>query len=142
MTRYTGGSDSANTTSTFDRIPSTKSWTRILWKLDKIASYHAGWDGDGADPINPRLVSSVRVLLQQLRNQDFQSPDELSALSEGVIVLGWRSGPDYLEWEVSAPYKARAMFMSVGFPPQFENHSWSPIHAPHSSSVVEECMAA
>jgi hypothetical protein len=81
-------------------------WDRLSLELMRVASLGPNWDGEGAEPVTPKSVSTFAVLLALARNAAQQSMNlecpipTLFPSIDGGMILKWVRGPKELKCTV------------------------------------------
>ena len=91
---------------------------RIAWlqdalrQLDAIERLPSGWDSQGGDVPDPRIVDGARVLLLALAvAHDSLAKPEINPTPSGGVQFHWESGPRYFEIELVDHHSARFYFV-------------------------------
>jgi hypothetical protein len=81
---------------TFDR----EQWELCFDKLRQIRLYEHDWNDEGADPLNPDVLSLAVMVAKMLRGNLQPAPTQCIATEEGHIIFIWDEGAGYSEIEV------------------------------------------
>jgi hypothetical protein len=77
-----------------------KSW--LYGELDRLAALPPGWDREGADPMDPAIVTAARQLVAALPDDTLGTP-AVVPIADGNLQLEWNDGPRSLELEIADP---------------------------------------
>ena len=66
----------------------SEQWNMAFKKLNAIALYKPGWDGENANSIDPQLVEQVLIYLHMIKNANADPPPSMVyADHEGCIFV-------------------------------------------------------
>lgn len=68
-------------------------------RLDQLAALPADWDGHGAPPVDPAILTAVRDWGQAMPGWALAPAPAVVPLSSGTVQLEWHVGPRVLELE-------------------------------------------
>jgi len=124
---------------------STISWQIIFEKLTKLYSLRNNWDGEGAISPDYDSVGSADRYLRNMYQQDELAPTNISASTDGVIVIEFQYDDGYTEIEFCSPTKAEWMkvegenepeYGHLNINPNYVFASYSPTQTPYSALIT------
>lgn len=87
-------------------IPDDQAWRQLIEKLDGFRRLGPDWDGQGADPVDPALVSAAIRLALELARDQVVPADRVLAGFEGAVSFEWIDRAYSIEVEVIGPHEA------------------------------------
>lgn len=64
-------------------------WTKIDQRIETIATYERGWDGDDAAPISPATILTLKQLNSRLQALHAPAPSNVIAYDDGELEIQW-----------------------------------------------------
>lgn len=79
-------------------------WQQSKQRLIDIQKLDEGWDGEGAEKIDPEIIKTAKILFQQLSENSSDVPSRIIPTNDGAVVIEWRLDGFYTQAEIETPY--------------------------------------
>lgn len=80
-------------------------------QFDRLAAFGDNWDGYGAKPLNPKLLSTARTLLKSIADEP---PPKIVPLSGGGVQFEWNKGRRSFEIGIEDEYEFDYLKYEIG----------------------------
>ena len=102
-------------------IETATAWDAARDELLALAQLAIDWDGEGADPVKPGLISASLWLMEKAMEYDYPPPVYVYATADGTVMIEWHWANGRGEsTNVRKPNSAEIVYREPGQKPTFE----------------------